>query len=1065
MIGFESSGQDNRSGNDDESWYENMDRGSGRLQRKRLEKSDMTPDIRREYDGAKNDLRTIENGATGADSGTEEGGDSIGASAAEKREQSELYNSELEQGDNKGGRGGKQKSLVKGLLKRGPMALIFGLIFSVGGVMIGGQSMLPFSLIAQLSETYDSIKVSSLMRSDTMWAKQLEQSNLRSPLYKRYFGFGGDAFKVRSRQRSKLSRQGIYVAEADCGGRSTKTVMLFDDGSGSLKVVAAGDADVSVIKGLDSSKIDLSGIDADVDLSHMSIDTDNVMTFKGAYTDISDFRNGYIAGSRTWRGSVSAWFDSITVKFLQSNRLTRNMFKKYQQRVMEEQAGNTRSAAKKATVDAMNDGATDEISTTVRRHDGEEAYETDADGNTTMQHVESDNSANGAAVIDGDMTDVSQTVNVPKKATKAQIQAKMNEIKNGKLGKASGYVSAAVNVACTVFDVIGAINLLLVAKETMEIVQVTTGFFEAVDKVKAGDGSDSPINVFAEGLTTPKSTTVMQNVTNDVSVLENSSDVDIEEVVADGKDGTTAMQSAGIMSLYAGSAINTNDASVQNFNIGSRFSSILGYLSNSLTSFAACAVAKAAAAVADMVVDIVAIVTCAVSFGIGCIVNALGQAGTSAGVSIAIGLAATLAINIITPFAVKIFTRDLVSDLAGEDFGNALVSGANVYMGNNHLQGGGSLANWDKYTAYRLNQDAVIAEEARYERETRSPFDITSQYTFMGNMLKQLATMYTLPSSVFGFFGNTVRMMSSSIMAVLPSASAYDIATTVKPADDEEYARNCPFLSSIDAVGDAFCNPYMVTDVSTLNMDPLDVVDEVATRGGLNDDGSIKKNSNLAKYITYCSQRSSAFGVADVNVANSFAPANIETGNGVANTVVNGAIGSVPVVGDILDIINNGVELGNTGWITGQSCVASGNALVNDDNVTLGVSWSENVYYQRFVEDQRLLESIDPEYESVVTAFLDEYYEEHPLDNSYEGILARKSGLAKETVVAILDIMDYYTYVANYDPSERYVFGAPMVETDDRPLFSNGDEVAEKVYIITLNNILYADVRNRSFAV
>ena len=1034
-----------------------------------LEKEDMTPAIRREHEDARDGLKTVEDGAGSIRSDNND----AGASAAEKREQSGFYNSESEQDKTKasGGKDSKKGKSIGFFKKKGPMAIIFGLIFGGFGCMVGGQSLLPFSLTEQLRETFDSISISTQIRNETMWGKQLSQANLRNPLHQRYFGFGGTTFRVRSKQKQKLSAQGIYVAEANLDNNKTKTVMLFDDGSGKLKVVAAAEADIDTIKGLNASKIDFSGSGASADISRMDIDFDNTTTFRTAYTEIADFRNGYIAGSRTWRGSVSAWFDSVAVRFLKSNKITRNMFKNFQERVEQEQAGNTRSAAKKATMDAMNESVPSEVGITTKRHDADTEAETDAEGNIiylTDANGENILDADGnpipkPKVIQGTEVEIETSNSVKVKGTdKAAIRTKMNEIKNGKLGKASGYVSAGVNVACTIFDVIGAINLLLVAKESIDIIQVTTGFLEAVDKVKSGDGVDSPISVLAEGLVTPKATTVMQNTTNDESILESSESLDVEELVVDGREGRTAMQSVGIVSEYTGNPIDVNDVSVQNFNIGSRIDSIFGYLGNSLTSFAACSVAKLAAAVADMVTDVIAIASCVASFGIGCIVDALGQAGTSAGVSVAIGLGATFAINIIMPLAVKIFARDLISDLAGEDFGNALVSGANMYMGNNHLQGGGSLATYDKYVAYRLAQDTVIAEKAQYERETRSPFDITSQYTFMGNMLKQLATMYTLPSSMFGFFGGVAKMISSSIMAILPSASAYDLATTVKRADDEEFAKNCPFLSSIDAVGDAFCNPYMTTDMSTIGMDPLDIVDKVYELRGLDDDGSIKKGSNLARYVAYCNRRESAFGVADNNIASNFAYGDANVGDSTANTVINGAIGAVPVVGDLLDAISNSGELVNTGWITGQSCVASDDELISKGYV-LGVSWSENMYYQRFVEDQRLMESIDPEYESVVTAFLDEYDKEHPLDNSYEGILARKSGLSKETVIALLDTIEYWDYIAHYDASTRYAFGAPAVEK--KVIFDNDNSVAENTYIITLNNILYADVRNRSFAV
>lgn len=57
---------------------------------------------------------------------------------------------------------------------------------------------------------------------------------------------------------------------------------------------------------------------------------------------------------------------------------------------------------------------------------------------------------------------------------------------------------------------------------------------------------------------------------------------------------------------------------------------------------------------------------------------------------------------------------------------------------------------------------------------------------------------------------------------------------------------------------------------------------------------------------------------------------------------------------------------------------------------------------------------------SSVTAYLDEYYEKHPLDNSFEGILARKTGLTKENVIATLDTINYLTFIADYNPDGYY---------------------------------------------
>ena len=127
-------------------------------------------------------------------------------------------------------------------------------------------------------------------------------------------------------------------------------------------------------------------------------------------------------------------------------------------------------------------------------------------------------------------------------------------------------------------------------------------------------------------------------------------------------------------------------------------------------------------------------------------------------------------------------------------------------------------------------------------------------------------------------------------------------------------------------------------------------------------------------------------------------------------------------------------------------------------------SWDEAKYYQRFIEDQSLAESMGVVEKSAVTAYLEEYYKDNPLDNSYEGMLARYSGLDKETVSDILYIARYYEYVNNYNPAERYAFGEPEVEAEKELKFDNSNTVADNLLIVLFNPVSYADVRNRSFA-
>ena len=93
----------------------------------------------------------------------------------------------------------------------------------------------------------------------------------------------------------------------------------------------------------------------------------------------------------------------------------------------------------------------------------------------------------------------------------------------------------------------------------------------------------------------------------------------------------------------------------------------------------------------------------------------------------------------------------------------------------------------------------------------------------------------------------------------------------------------------------------------------------------------------------------------------------------------------------------------------------------------------------------------------------EDYYEQNPLDNSYEGILARYSGLEKDTVVAVLDIMEYENYIASYDPSDRYVFGEEKNDDEGEMIFDQ-ENVMDGASVV-FGQIVYADVRNRYFVV
>ena len=214
-------------------------------------------------------------------------------------------------------------------------------------------------------------------------------------------------------------------------------------------------------------------------------------------------------------------------------------------------------------------------------------------------------------------------------------------------------------------------------------------------------------------------------------------------------------------------------------------------------------------------------------------------------------------------------------------------------------------------------------------------------------------------------------------------------------------------MNSVGAVCDPTGNPYYVEDLSTMSLTPAEIeakileIDPNAFKGETSTGQKIiNPSSNLGKTATILNQRIATLGVADASAANVLVqqPSTI--------------IANLPLVGDVAQLISAIGQAENMPWI-------SGSAGVNSANNPL---WDEVKYYQRYIEDQRLLEVAGVTQKSSVTALLEDYYKENPLDNSEQGIIARYSGLTKNQVLAVEDAIDAITYIANYDPTTRADF-------------------------------------------
>ena len=882
----------------------------------------------------------------------------------------------------------KSGHFIKGMgkiKKSGPLGIIVAGLLLFSGFSFLGQSSMGFSLMSLLQGNFADTSMFTRSNKLTKWQLHPRLRNTsseaddfvqkHSKIFQKFTGKNEKYFKMSKKQRRKFNKYGISVEKS--------------------KDFASGDYVMRFVKGNGDELIAVA-------------DPDQVGDNRRLLSDLLDsepeFAKAYDDGTMTWRKAVSNWFDKKASNFLEHIKVGRNRFKDY-------------------------------------KADGDDNEQKVSDYESTMKNATGDGDIEGKTGTETDVKtseDGEATLNLKKGSSPEEVEETVKNFagEEGVGGKISKMASKVAQGACTVSEIIGAINMLVIANEATQILQVASTVFEGIQKAQVEDSKETPINEINNSLTKKKKATYQ---TANGETIEKSG---------------SAMSAASITALFGNTATNINDPSINSFNLTDSISNIMDALGSNMEAFKTCTFAKLGAGMVETVLDIAdfaksgaewaaCIMGGWATFGASCgplIADCVVKVGASWAISELIGRIVSSIVEFMVPKIVTMLARDLATDIGGEDFGNAIASGANMYMGQNHQYGGGSLTSKENFTAYLQERDKYIANEAKYERLTRSPFDVTSPYTFLGSLVTKMVPFFaSSTSSITGSITNFSNITMNSIASITPNASAMTSAITAQEAANAT-AEHCPELDSIGAVGDAFCNPYFVTDYSTMDEDPAEIANKVNNlSSGQNFDNSktdtdvpvINENpdtSNLYRYIIFCGQRSgSTFGMADQNIANA-----IDSGPSALES-------SIPVYGGIADMFQAEKHINNLGLISGESCVAK------DSDKSLGseaFTWDEAKYYQRFVEDQRLAENMGLVEESSVSVALRHYYEKNPIDTSYEGTLAYYSGMTKEKVIDTLDMMEGMVWIAGYDPSDLYPYKTNVIAIETK-----GEEKQQNVGI------------------
>lgn len=1006
-----------------------------------MERSDVEPNIGvsggrgAQSVGAQDRLAAAEENAMGTPASVESGGVEAAKTAEANQEYAPRYSGTGRSAD-------RDEKKGKGrLFRKGPLIAIMMMVMTGGGLMMGAQLLFPFHFVERATGMFDGSYTSrtARMATFTKWLFNLENDETRMTKYAGVFKRTQKFRRIGASKQARLADQGITVLQK---GSTIPTDTIIPEGTtlrltDGTEMTLANDVQMrpghTVLEGatLRDGALIYRGRDADTLVS--------ANKYGEYYETNREFRNDFNRGARSWVGRIAAWVDLSVARFLGNHGITRNIFKNWRNRVIDAEGADTSFA------DIMNGVKP---------------------AGRTPSRFNSDSVETGRVDGDGDA--------LPDARTRGNVDA-MSTLNN--------IAKTASNMACAVSAVSATISAIKTAQALGNARMYVSSIFEAVDRVKYGDGSDSPIN----------------EVNNEMTRKD--------------MNGNTMVDAEGMRVIVSGAsyAPDRNDPVVLLTNIEEVFRNA----GATVGALIGCSVSKAAFAAVSFALTIF-------SFG----TFSIGKALLDIGIGTVVGLVISAGVSAIIQGAQTDFCLDSDDALVK---GSCAALGSNSYLSGNFQLGGGTPGTKEKVAEfYDANRQALVLE-AELDRQARSPFDLTSSNTFLGSIVAQMVPYALQGFSASGIFSMVGSVAGSSLAKMIPTAGAYDKAQYLS-----NMIGDCPNLESIGAVGFVDCSPIFISDMDTMDDDPEQLSYdlfcaswsddgtkctsgrsgsgnsgeknfegeciseesgserclEYVARTDSNDVEIINPKSNMGKFLLYCSEKTSPFGIIDQNVIQMEANFwTASTDSPALNSVANSMVGGVPLIGDIAEFVNGWREIMALPWATGSNCIAredetdylsnaARNGRAKDDRGnmvgTLGgesvptdwdsVSWAEMSQYQRFYEDDRLLQSIDANYKSPVVAFWDRMEAEYPTDWSYEGVLARQTGMTKEQVIAGLAEIEKEEFLAQYDPHGL----APVVVEDkeiDLVELAPDGVIADHSGVPMVGYVIYYDVRNRSFAV
>ena len=611
----------------------------------------------------------------------------------------------------------------------------------------------------------------------------------------------------------------------------------------------------------------------------------------------------------------------------------------------------------------------------------------------TINSVHSKNGDDDA----GSNGDSIETKKIEGDTPEAKARSLVNSLAN-KVDKGS----AGARAACVGLRIANMAAVTVTSYQIFQSIAYFLSLSEPISKTIAGEGDASATNSVLNFFT---------SVTDSVIQVVDSNGKTKNETYTG-----SPLQASGSQLILTSTPVNQNK--VAPFSINNIFGSAALVAATTGATHLTCDGVMAGSAIVSLAANAVPGGTLA-KFVVNAVANTVG--------GIALTVAVSSIIKTIIPYVAKIFTSDVFKNYSGIPAGEFYTMGAANANFKLATQASAFMPASEEYVKEQNRKTAlVLSQEAEVDRLGRSPFDVTSTNTFLGSLVSKLAFSTagsTLGNGLAGF-GNLIRR-SANIFNPTASAADEDIVYTSSYSDCGN--------NGLDTVCDIYGTVIPARDYSTINLKPDNKKYNSIINANLDKNGKIIEGSELSKFISFCTERESPWGVLDANIMNA-----LQTDFGVVGN-------NLYLVEDVVDIINAAEDAKNRAWGTGENCVMS----------SKNPRWdNEFKYYQTYVEDMRIINGFNGEQKTSastnpVLAYIEEYDKKHPVDTSFEGTLARISGYTKDDISFLLEFTRYSSEIANYDYSNLFVFGENQSE------FVAKSENSDSNLMQILGNVIY----------